>query len=162
MRKPQEGDLFRWSFNDKEYKKREHKVKAGTLYWCMSRIFRFNGEHFVDTYWQGTENRSWTLDAASKELDLTFLANERDLIKTRKPEYYDSKDIINLNHPNSTRDNVYVKKLAKLSGKAMLMEAERKLEDAIFERRQAVRDIDRYKEKINEIKNCDDLSKVWT
>ena len=161
MRDFKEGDLFRWSYNIKEYEKRTDARNSGTLYWCVSRIFRFNGKVLVDTFWNGGDNKTWTPEKAEEQLDLTFLANENDLEKTNYPEYYNSEDIVNLNHPNNSKDNIYVKKSAVRSKDAMLEHVKKQLSDAEHEKRFAERNIERYTEKIQEISESDNLNDVW-
>ena len=156
-----EGDLFWWSYTVSEYEKRKDSVNAGTLYWCVSRIFRFNGTNFVDTYWHGSDNKTWTPEQAEKQLDLIFLANENNLEKTQTPEYYDNSDIVNLNHPNSSKGNIYVKKAASRSKKAMSEYANKKLEDANYDKRRAEREVELYANKLQEIENSDDLDNIW-
>lgn len=156
-----EGDLFRWSYNAAEYEKRSDSRNAGTLYWCVSRIFRFNGDVLVDTYWHSGNNKTWTPERAEEQLNLTFLANEADLVKTNYPEYYDSEDIVNLNHPNSSKGNIYVKKTASRSKDAMLEHAKKQLSDAEYEKRYAERSIERFNEKIQEISESGNLDEVW-
>lgn len=161
MNKLKKGDLFRWSYNSSEYEKRKDERNSGTLYWCMSRIFRFDGEKFIDTYWGYGDNRSWTPEKAEKELDLIYLANEEDLEKTSYPEYYNGEDVVNLNHANNSKGNIYVKKSAERSKKAMFESARRKLERAESDKRTAEREVELYAKKLREIQAAEDLNEVW-
>jgi len=154
------GDLFRWSYNDQEYEKRKLERESGTLYWCCARIFRFNGKKLVDIY-SSYNATTYTEDVAEQCLDLIYLGNENDLEKTSIPEYYDDKDIVNLNHPNSSKGNIYVNKSAKRSKQAMISYASRKLEKAEHDKSWAISQIEFMNNKLKEIDDAENLDDIW-
>jgi hypothetical protein len=112
----QEGDIFRWKYNKETLKGMQSSIDAGTLYWCVSQIAVFRSGFLVDTYWR-TNSEYLRFDQESIEgaLELEYLGNFHDLekIPDRIEHYYSASDVVNLNHPNSSRDNVYIKKGSK-------------------------------------------------
>jgi hypothetical protein len=130
-----EGDIFRWYFltpgDDRAYGR----------YHCCSQIAIVRGGRLRDTYWSsGNDGRSFGPDDLPN-LELTRLGNLADLERAEeyKADYYDDADIVDLNHPNSTRGNFYLRKGAKRSAKKMLESALHKLEKAQAEERAASR-----------------------
>lgn len=122
-----EGDIYRWSFRE------PGDDAAWGRYHCRSRIGIVHNGRLNDTYWQIGDNFgngcSFDIRDGLHEIDLTFIANMSDLDKANEYEadYYDAADIVNLNHPNSTRGNFYLRKGAKRSAAKMLEVATRKL-----------------------------------
>lgn len=111
-----DGDIYRWSWNDKEYDKKELQRQSGTLYWCCSRIGRVDGDYLVDTYWGNTSgNTYFSFDDCKDKLELEYIGNMADLVKADPSErmYYLDEDCVDLNHPNSTSGNFYIRKGAK-------------------------------------------------
>lgn len=111
------GDIFRWSYNSEWLKKKSDGDNGGTTYWCNSRIGVFNDGFLVDTFWsfQGSNDTSFTVDMIASRLDVKFIVNEDDLTKANLSDraYYLDEDCFDLNHPNSTRGNFYIRKGAK-------------------------------------------------
>lgn len=98
-----EGDIYLWAF-----KKSENYLD----YWCKSQIGVVRKGLLVDTYW----NRlAFTKEKAEEKLNLEYLGNFSELTQSEEylSDYYDSKDIVNLNHPNSTKGNFYIRNGAK-------------------------------------------------
>lgn len=119
-----EGDIYKWSYNDKKLEQLEYKSEAGTLYWCMSRIAIYNEsrKRLCDTYWHsGGSNVSFDKNAINDDIVCVFIANRSDLVSCNENEfnYYDKVDCVNLNHPNSTRGNCYIRRGASKSLKKM-------------------------------------------
>lgn len=120
MTQPKVGDIFRWSWNDKTLKKYKHKIDAGTLYWCLSKIciFKEDGRYY-DTYWSSitNQNRIFTKKEAEEKLELEYIANINDLVEIdeRERAYYNDKDIVDIRHANMIRGGVYLRKGAKKS-----------------------------------------------
>ena len=114
----QNGDIFKWSYNAKWLKKKNDGNNNGTTYWCDSRIGVFNDGVLVDTFWGGScssNDTSFTVEMIESMLEVEFIANEDDLISAQPSEraYYLDSDCVDLNHPNSTRGNFYLRKGAK-------------------------------------------------
>lgn len=117
-RNPKAGDIFRWSWNDAELKKREDQSRSGTLYWCCSRICIFQDGEFVDTYWgESGSNRSFTVEKANDQICLEYVANFDDLIESDKNKraYYRDADCVDISHPNKSRGGFYIRKGAEKS-----------------------------------------------
>ena len=112
-----DGDIFRWSYNSEWLKKKNDGDNGGTTYWCNSRIGVFNDGFLVDTFWSYSNScdTSFAADMIASRLDVEFIANEDDLIGANPSEraYYLDEDCVDLNHPNSTRGNFYIRKGAK-------------------------------------------------
>ncbi|QHZ59846.1 hypothetical protein HWD03_gp115 [Alteromonas phage vB_AmeM_PT11-V22] len=126
------GDIYWWSWNDNEYDKRQHEVRSGTLYWCRSRIGIVNEDHLVDTYWSNSSNNEFfSKEKALDMLDLTYVGNMSDLIKAdpRQRAYYLDEDCVDLNHPNSSSGNFYVRKGAKKNLNKMKRVLQREIRD---------------------------------
>jgi hypothetical protein len=105
-----EGDFYRWRYSDKARKQYQHKIDAGTLYWCKSQISRFNGTYLIDTFWSsGSSNDRVKINS---DIEFSFIANESDLenISEYNQDKYNPRDIVNLNHSNSSRGNLYIRK----------------------------------------------------
>ena len=114
-----EGDIFHWSWND-EMLDTEHcklQSQSGTLYWCCSRIGVVKGDRLVDTYWysDSSSNKTFSKDYIQENMELVFIANQDDLVKADPSErmYYLDEDCVDLNHPNNTSGNFYIRKGAK-------------------------------------------------
>lgn len=147
-----EGDVFRWRYREPG----DDRGKWGRYHCCSCVAIARNGR-LCDTYWQigGSfphDGRSFGVDDLQK-LELVRLGNLSDL--ERKDEYqsdyYDDADIVDLNHPNSTRGNFYLRKGAKRSAKKMKEMALYKLERAQSDQRMAEQRAGRLQEAITRI-----------
>ncbi len=105
MRTFKDGDIFRWSY----------KKETEYCYWAASRIaiVKHGGSRLVDTF-SSSENKQWDLtdQKTFESISVSFVANIDDLenIKEYNRHYYKDSDIIDLNHSNSTKGNMYIKK----------------------------------------------------
>ena len=144
-----QGDVYHWSYNDKELERRSHGNNGGTTYWCHSQLGIIN-ERLVleDTYWgSSASNRFFTFEQASEQLELTFKGNLNDYRKAQPYERacYSDKDCLDLSHKNNRlSDNFYVRKDAvhDLEKKRKIIQRSKKyLEDEIAYK---VRQIERY------------------
>lgn len=114
-----DGDIFRWRYKDEK----PDDLGAYRRYHCKSQIAVARDGLLIDTYWNGSasDSANWSYDEAEQKLALTHLGNFAELEK--KPEYhseyYDDVDCVDLNHPNSSRDNFYVRKDAQRSRSKM-------------------------------------------
>lgn len=126
------GDIYRWSWNDNEYDKRKHQISSGTLYWCCSKIGIVDEDYLVDTYWGNTsDNKFFSKEKALEILDLTYVGNMNDLIEAdpKQRAYYLDEDCVDLNHPNSSRGNFYIRKGAKKNLYKMKRVLQREIRD---------------------------------
>jgi hypothetical protein len=112
-------DIVFWSYSQKYIDSLSYK---NDLYWAKSRIAVFNGEKFVDTYWNSGNNLSFTPEDIGDRFEIQYIGNFSDLDKQGNyaqfedlEKYYDDDDIVDLNHPNSSRGNLYLRKGAKRS-----------------------------------------------
>lgn len=155
-----ENDIFRWSYKDRISIGKSHT----DLYWCKSRIFIFRNGHFVDTYWHGSgDNSTFSMERIEKDIDLEYLGNFDELERTDEwnQDYYEEKDIVNLNHPNSRKGNVYLRKGAQKSRDKMLEVATYNLEKAESKLRSAEWDVQRSKEKLAELQSDKPTSEIY-
>ncbi len=127
-------DIVFWSYSEAKL----FSLKGYSPYHCRSQIAVFNGERFVDTFWYGGENFSFGPEEIGSNIVVEYVGNFADLDKQNSRleylrQYYDSKDIVNLNHSNNTSGNLYLRKGAKrcletmkkfLSGKIQSRERE--------------------------------------
>lgn len=146
-----EGDVYRWSYRE------PGNDGAWGRYHCCSNIAIVRGGRLRDTYWQIGGNFPHDCRSFGEEdlprISLTFLANLSDLEKRIEYEadYYSDADIVDLNHPNSTRGNFYLRKGAVRSAEKMLKIARRKLEDSLSNERMAARKSEQLREAIASI-----------
>ena len=109
-----QGDVFHWSYNDKELERRSHGNNGGTTYWCVSQIGIVDEQGLlVDTYWHGNDNRRFTSKDAEQFLELTFKGNLSNYRKAQPYERacYSDKDCLDLSRANNRlSDNFYVRK----------------------------------------------------
>lgn len=127
-------DIVFWSYSEAKLL----SLKGYSPYHCRSQIAIFNGEKFVDTFWHGGENFSFGPEKIGSDIVIEYVGNFADLDKQNSRleclrRYYDSKDIVNLNHSNNTSGNLYLRKGAErcletmkkfLSGKIQSRERE--------------------------------------
>lgn len=157
MNKPKTGDIYRWSWNSKTLKEREHENSAGTMYWCCSKICVFKDDDmFWDTYWGGSDfnyDKRFSIKDANTMLDLKYLGNFNDLIAANKSDraYYEDSDCVDLSHANSSRGNFYLRKGAEKSLAKMRRVMKRNLRKLQHDADYAQREADRLKIQIDEI-----------
>lgn len=157
MNKPKTGDIYRWSWNIKTLKEREHKNSAGTMYWCCSKICVFKDDGmFWDTYWGGSDfnhDKRFSIKEANTMLDLEYLGNFDSLIAANKTDraYYKDSDCVNLSHANSSSGNFYLRKGAVKSLEKMRKVMKRNLRKLQHDADYAQREADRLKSQIDEI-----------
>ena len=112
MEKPKDGDIYRWSWNDRT----EESMHTETLYHCCSQICIFSDGVFRDTY-SSMYAKRFSIEDASKKIDLEFIANRDDLTEAKKKDraYYDDKDFIDISHESDPRSGCYIRKGAERS-----------------------------------------------
>ena len=102
------GNVYRWNYTEEQRGK-----MTGDIYWCKSRIAIFDGKWLTDTFWgNSSSDLSFSKEDVSTKIEVTFLANMDDL-ESSDPSmraYYLDADCVDLNHPNSTRGNFYIRK----------------------------------------------------
>lgn len=156
--KIKDGDIFFWSWKD------EQKHKQPMVYWAKSRFAVAKDGMVQDTFWNNSHDGfSMSHDRAFKELELNYLGNFADLEK--KPEYmsnyYDEKDVVNLNHSNSTSGNFYVRKGAQRSKERMKQYLEYHIEKEEGTIRFALSSIKTMKKSLLEIEEGKSLDKIY-
>jgi len=116
-----------------------------------------------DTYWSMGNDEAWSYEAAQAKLRLVYVGNFADLNKSDegKAEYYDEADCVDLNHPNSTHGNFYLRKGAKRSRTKMLEVAVYKKERAENEMKYRAQDVARLSDVVDRINSGADLDDVW-
>lgn len=140
------GDIFRWRWKE-NHPRREQCNGTGTLYWCMSQIcVADSAGRLFDTYWNGGNNRLVSPD----ECDLEYVANKADLVKIEpyQRDYYADRDVVDLNHANSSAGNLYIRKGAAKCALKMLEVLNQKKEQCAFEINYRQRSIERINEQI--------------
>lgn len=155
-----EGDIFQWSYKDEKSGDRGPYKR----YHCKSQICVAKDGRLRDTYWNMSGyDDTWSYEEAQVSLRLVYVGNFADLDKSdeRNEEFYDEADCVNLNHPNSSRGNFYLRKGAKRSRAKMLEMALHKKERAESEVRYRTQDVERLAETIDRINAGADLSEIW-
>lgn len=147
-----EGDVFRWT-----YREPSENDGAWGRYHCCSRIAIFHNGRLRDTFWQiggsfSQDCRSFGVDSLHK-IDLTLLGNLSELDKASEyqADYFDDADIVDLNHPNSSRGNFFLRKGSKRSAAKMIEVARYKLEQVKSDQRSAIRKEDELQRAISRI-----------
>lgn len=160
-----EGDVFFWRYRDELGNQSER-------YWCCARkaIVRSSGV-LADIYWSYIDGhtvgsrgsgRWWPRDYAEKNLTLEFKGNldDFDVIADYARSMYDDADILDLRHANSSQKQVYLRKGARRSRSAMLVEVNSKIEKAESEIRSANWQIERLSTAKAKIE-AGELEGVW-
>lgn len=110
------NDVFNWRYTQSYI---DELSSDRDLYWAKSKICIFDGAIFRDTFWGNDYSTCFSYDIKDigTKIEIIFLGNLddydnqgdysqlEDLIK-----YYKKSDILNLNHSNSSRGNLYLKK----------------------------------------------------
>ena len=112
------GDIYKWRWKD-DHPRRKQCEGTGTLYWCMSQIAKEDKQgNLWDTYWVSGDNKK----VNPEEVVLEYIGNafELERIDDYQSVYYDEKDIVNLNHANSTKGNMFKRKGAEKSLSSIL------------------------------------------
>lgn len=143
-----DGDVFSWRYRE------EPKDWTGA-YWCCTRIAIAVSDSVIrDIFWAHIDGHSvrfhggfrwWERDEARDRLVLEFKGNldEFDAIADFNLPMYNSADILDLRHSNSSQKQVYLRKGAKRSQATMLIEVNYRLEKAEGEIRSAQWQIER-------------------
>lgn len=143
------GDVFRWSWNERELAARKVQINAGTLYWCQSRILVADESlRLRDTYWNTvSDGLRVTPENAAEKMILKYEGNLKDDLAKADPHeraMYRDIDCVDLSHPNSTRGNFYIRKGAKRDVDKMRVILKRMRADAKQRIESAKRDVERY------------------
>lgn len=152
-----EGDIYRWS-----YRRKDVDLRSYGTYHCCSCIAIVRHGRLRDTYWQiGTsfnDGRSFGIEDMP-QLELIRIANLDDLNKAPEyqDDYYDDADIVDLNHPNSSRGNFYLRKGAVRSVAKMLQVSRERLAEAESDLRTATDRVKEMHEIIAKLENGDAL-----
>ncbi len=105
------NDIYRWSYSADFIKGRFEPYWAVSRY-AICRAFSDGELYLEDSFWSCGDNRRFYQDDVDNgHVELKFLGNFDELEKLNdNPEYYKPEDIVNLNHANSSRDNIYIRK----------------------------------------------------
>jgi len=122
------NDVYEFRYNAEMVKKLVYPYHCfdGTL---IVRKFDDGSLRLVDTYWN-SDNRTFTIEKALKEGELTFICNldEVDELKGFGTEYYDDSDVIRLKIHAGYRNETYLKKGAVKSKDKMISVIKEKIE----------------------------------
>ena len=156
------NDIYRWRYTESCLKKLNHGSNGGTTYWCCSQIVVCKeteaGLRLYDTYWSHDPK---IIDPTGKNIALEYIGNFDELEKfTGDINHYNPNDLVDLNHPNSSRGNLYIKKGAKKCLETIRAHIQRKIEEKEYEAKSAAQDVIRYKKALDELTE-NNLDKVW-
>ena len=153
-----DGDVFRWSYSS-------DKLNSNYLsYWAKSRICEAKGGVLRDTYWgSATDGSVWQYSEVGPHITLEFIANydELEKISDGEADYYDEADIVNLNHGNDPKGNVYRRKGTSRSRSAMLAKLDRAVERAESEIRSSHLSLELLAETRRNIEAGMPLERMW-
>lgn len=157
-----QGDVFFWSYNDETLKKLSDGSNGGTTYWCVSQRAIVNDAGIlVDTYWSGNSNKYWDMDRANAQLELDYKGNLNDYreAETWERACHKDEDCLDLNHPNSTKGNFYIRKDAQHCNekkRKVIARSKKRLELDI---RYQLQQIERYKQLLED-KSYEDMQSI--
>jgi len=99
-----EGDIYFWEYIDTGDQSYE------MAYWCRSRKAIVKNGTLWDTYWS-----DHTRNVPTENTTITFQGNIKDLEEIREYyiDYYKQDDVVDMRHPNSSNEKVYIKPGAK-------------------------------------------------
>lgn len=122
-----------------------------------------DGKLFLqDTYWGGSStSRTFTLDKALSQGELTFICNLDEVEKCREEDYkyYNDEDIFNLSSQEGCYKDFYIRKGAERSADKMKSTIKNKIQKTISEIDFANSELERLDEKLKKV-NDGDLE-VW-
>jgi len=128
----EKNDIVFWSYSENKLE----SLKGYSPYHCRSQIAVFDGKKFVDTFWHyGSDNFCFGQEKIGSDIIVEYVGNFADIEKQHfridcLRQYYDPKDIVNLNHSNNTGGNLYLRKGAKRCLKTMKEFLSGKIESA--------------------------------
>ena len=142
---PKQNDVCEWYYKDTN--------KKSEPYWCKSCIAIYNEEKqkWVDTYWSGCDNFGFPDNDPSIEINYLGNLDDYRACKSYDFDYYDLKDCLDITHKNMSRGGFYVRKDAVKSMDKIRKVLERQLEDAEYKKRSAEWDIERIKQKLQNV-----------
>lgn len=156
------NNVYNWRYTPAFLEKLEHDRNGGTTYWAVSRICicrqKQNGELYLeDTFWGSSCENVEFYPADMDHIELTFLGNLDDYDNkghyakySDLSPYYKQEDILDLNHGNNSRGNLYLKKGATRNLGVMRSALEAKKENISQQIKYLISDLDRTE---NDIKN---------
>lgn len=148
------NDVYRFRYYEEVRSK-----KAFDPYWCFDGklIVKENkdGLYLEDIYWNSGENRRFTLEKALKQGTLTFICSLDDVEECREYDiqYYEDEDIFDLSYQHGCYKKYCIKKDAKRSMEKMKNVLNEKIKDSECKIKWLTCDIERYKEKLQEVEN---------
>lgn len=142
---PKQNDVCMWYYKD--------TTNRFEPYHCKSRIAIYNEDKqkWFDTFWSGADN--FAFPDGDECIETKYLGNLDDYRACSHYEfdYYDSKDCLDITHKNMSRGGFYIRKDAVKSVDKIRKVLERQLEDAEYKKRSADYEIERIKEKLQNV-----------
>lgn len=152
MKEVKEGDVYVFRYKDTKDRFEPYHCFDGTL---IARV-KGDGElHFVDTYWELSDSRCFTIEDAFRLGKMKFLCNLEcvDNIDKSNTKYYDEDDVIHLRIHAGYRDKYYIKKGTKRSKYAMMKYIKRKIRDEESNIKYSKRQIEICNDKLKEVES---------
>lgn len=109
-----EGDVFFWRWKDED---RHRDCGPYRSYHCKSQKAVFSNGRLGDTFWN--DNGSEAINEDEVVLEYKGNVNEMTPIYECEIDFYEREDVVDMRHPNSSLEKVYVKSGAKRSERAM-------------------------------------------
>jgi len=158
------NDIYRWSYTSAKIS--SIKAYSCDVYWAVSRICvakqnAANELYLEDTFWHGGDNKRFELSQINTEIELQYLGNFEELVEFKDDiNFYEENQIINLNHSNSSRNNIYIKRGAKRSLEKMKKYAQFLIDEKEREVVYLKDNIERLRGKLSEL-NENNLDKIY-
>lgn len=150
------NDVYNFRYSQEEAKKRFEPYHCfdGTL---IVRKLHNGGFHLVDTYWASGDSRTFTMEQALADGELTFLCNLDDVeeISEYDKNYYDDADIIIIHMHAGYRTQRCIKKGTLRSKTKMIESVNQKINDAKSRINSAEYDIRKQTENLAKIEAGD-------
>jgi hypothetical protein len=146
------NDVYKFRYNA-EWTKKLHEP-----YWCFDGQLivkkHRNGElYLVDTYWGTSENKSFTLEEALQQGDLTYICNLDEIEKCEQYDldYYADEDLFDLSHQHRCYKAFYKRKGATKSPEKMKRVLETKIHSTEHDIAWKTDELKRLKEKLHKL-----------
>lgn len=152
------SDVYRFRYSEEFLKN-----KVFDFHWCFDGQLvvkeNKNGLYLQDTYWGfdsfANDGRKFTLEEALEKGTLTFVCNLDDVEKCTVDSfcYYSDDDLFDLSYQSGCYKKYCIKKGAKKSAEKMKAVLTGKIENTEYDIKWATSNLERYKEKLQEVEN---------
>jgi len=158
-----ENDVFKFRYNDAYSNGRSNT----DLYWCFDgqlivKKLSDGSLYLQDTYWHGSDNRTFTLEEANKRGTLTFVCNLDEVEKINEDDMhlYEESEVFNISTQHGCHKRFVKKVGANKSHNKMLARAQHLLREAENDIDSAGRRMNRIQEVIQRLNSGEIMERV--